>query len=53
MKKQVSEETSRESSNLNRDSVESEAVETESFNMPYMPWAWPDDARASLDDRLK
>jgi hypothetical protein len=53
MKKQVSEVTSRESSSSDRETVESNSAETESFNMPYIPWAWPDDARASLEGKLK
>ena len=52
MKKQASEITSRESSNLDRETVENDTAEAKPLNMPYIPWAWPDDARASLDDRL-
>lgn len=53
MKKQASEVTSRESSDVDREPVEGDSTTTESLNMPYIPWTWPDDARASLDDRLK
>ena len=53
MKKQVSENVSPNRNNIDRTAVEGDPVETESFNMPYVPWAWPDDARASLNDRLK